>query len=76
MAVTVQMPVIRRGATGADVSKAQALINVLTGRGLVVDGDFGPATSAAVEDVQRFLKMSPVDGVIGPATWRVLIELP
>lgn len=50
---------------------AQTAINRISGRGLTVDGDFGPATDRAVRDLQRWLGLQ-VDGVIGPQTWKVL----
>lgn len=53
------------------VKFAQQAINRISGRGLTVDGDFGPATDKAVRDLQRWLHLT-VDGVIGPQTWRIL----
>lgn len=45
-------PTLRRSARGADVRRLQDLLN---GKGatLVVDGDFGPATEAAVKQAQK-----------------------
>jgi len=38
---------------------------------LVVDGDYGVRTKAAVKAFQRSVKL-PVDGIAGPDTWQVL----
>ena len=54
--------VIRQGAKGAEVSKIQKAL------GITEDGDFGPATHAAVKKWQ--LKKGLVsDGIVGPATY-------
>lgn len=58
---------IRRGSTGADVRKLQALL------GIAVDGIFGPQTEAAVRRYQKAHKLT-VDGVVGPKTWNSLIK--
>lgn len=63
--------VLRRGSRGDAVKWAQVGINNLSGRGLTVDGDFGPATEKAVIDLQRWCHLS-VDGVIGPRMWGIL----
>lgn len=72
---TVTLPVLRSGAEGVDVIALQLL---LIGRGYDcgpwgADGDFGPATYGAVTRFQREHGLE-VDGVIGPETWRALIE--
>lgn len=59
------------GASGGDVSEAQALLQnwgYYTG---VVDGVFGASTSAAVKWFQGSNGLVP-DGVIGPVTWSAL----
>ncbi len=43
------------------------------GRGLAVDGIFGPKTEAAVRDFQQALGIT-VDGIVGPQTWRALVS--
>jgi hypothetical protein len=67
-------PVLRQGSTGTAVSSVQAFLRRVFpsyAGGLVIDGDFGPATDAAVREFQRRVGLS-VDGVIGPATWAKL----
>lgn len=54
------------GSTGKGVRDLQTDLNKL-GYGLAVDGDFGPATLAAVKDFQRKQGLQ-VDGVVGPNT--------
>jgi peptidoglycan hydrolase-like protein with peptidoglycan-binding domain len=43
------------------------------GRGLALDGVFGPRTTAAVRGFQQALGLS-VDGIVGPLTWRALVS--
>jgi peptidoglycan hydrolase-like protein with peptidoglycan-binding domain len=43
------------------------------GRGLAVDGIFGPKTEAAVRGFQQALGIT-VDGIAGPQTWRALVS--
>lgn len=64
-------PVVRRGARGHAVRTLQ---HVLRGRGqqVVVDGDFGPGTEAAVRRYQQAKGLAP-DGVVGARTWSALI---
>lgn len=63
--------ILRRGDVNDCVKFAQVGINRISGRGLVVDGQFGPATEDAVRDLQRWCRLS-VDGVIGPKTWALI----
>ena len=55
------------GAKGEAVRAVQTLL-----AGLTVDGDFGPATDAAVREFQQ-LFAPPVDGIVGPDTWHTLM---
>lgn len=67
-------PTIQLGSTGAAVERAQQLLTAKFNHPLTIDGDFGPLTEAAVKDVQEFFKVT-VDGVVGPVTWSILINL-
>ncbi|KJL43446.1 peptidoglycan-binding domain-containing protein [Microbacterium trichothecenolyticum] len=55
------------GPKGEAVRAVQTLL-----AGLTVDGDFGPATDAAVREFQQ-LFAPPVDGIVGPVTWHTLM---
>jgi peptidoglycan hydrolase-like protein with peptidoglycan-binding domain len=66
-----QRPVLKQGSTGADVMTLQQkliALSLLTG---TADGNFGPATTAAVIKFQQS-KNLPADGVVGPSTWAAL----
>jgi len=63
-------PTLVEGDTGPAVETLQTRLNVW-GAKLTVDGDFGPATLAAVEAFQTAQKLT-VDGVVGPQTWAAL----
>lgn len=60
-------PEIRRGAQGDWVRTLQTLLNG-HGANLAVDGDFGPATEAAVRAFQGVQGIGQ-DGIVGPVTW-------
>ena len=61
----------RRDSAGArDVRRVQAWLT-LAGSRTHVDGDFGPATEAAVRDFQRRCAL-PVTGTVGERTWAAL----
>jgi hypothetical protein len=69
--------VLKRGSKGDAVRTMQARLNLHLvngyGKGISTDGDFGPATEAAVRWYQECRHGAPfnlsVDGVVGPATW-------
>ncbi len=68
--------VLRRGDSGVDVRTLQYMLAVLaefreTLRPLKVDGDFGPATEAAVTAFQNSAGLA-ADGVAGEQTWNRL----
>jgi peptidoglycan hydrolase-like protein with peptidoglycan-binding domain len=62
---------LRRGASGGAVQPMQHLLRA-HGSGIAADGDFGPATEAAVQGFQTANGL-PVDGVVGPITWPRLV---
>jgi peptidoglycan hydrolase-like protein with peptidoglycan-binding domain len=62
---------IQDGQISGCVTELQTLLNK-NGAGLVVDGDFGPATLAAVRSYQSSRGLS-VDGIVGPLTKASLI---
>lgn len=66
-------PVLRRGSQGRHVHTLQGRLDEL-GFELVNDGDFGPATEAAVKAFQKAAgePLSGQDGVVGPRTWAAL----
>ena len=61
---------LRRGSKGEEVRKLQTGLNRL-GYDLVVDGDFGPKTVAAVRKFQREQGLS-IDAIVGKNTWSAL----
>jgi hypothetical protein len=71
---------VRRGDTGDAVRAAQESLAFRGGVGNpVVDGEFGPKTEALVRAFQQQVhdfddKTFPVDGIVGPLTWRALIS--
>ena len=67
-------PTLTEGDTGPAVQTLQTRLNVW-GANLTVDGDFGPATLAAVKTFQAQQNLT-VDGIVGPQTWAVLNQTP
>ena len=77
----LQLPLLKRGATGNAVESAQLLLihrgydcgghKSLFGRE-TPDGDFGPATDKAIRDFQSECDLES-DGEIGMETWAALI---
>jgi len=63
-------PTLTEGDTGPAVQTLQTRLNVW-GATLTVDGNFGPATLAAVKAFQAAQKLT-VDGIVGPQTWSAL----
>lgn len=70
---TVKLPVLRQGSHSGYVKTLQILLNKYHNAALAEDGDFGPATAAAVQDYQRSRKLG-VDGIVGEETWSSLLK--
>lgn len=67
---------LRLGDSGSIVRDLQYMLAVLGDyypevRPIEYDGVFGPQTEAAVRDFQTLAGL-PVDGIVGPETWRLL----
>ena len=77
--VDIEMPVLRKGSTGAAVKTLQRLLRQLQyvntdGKTLIiVDGDFGSNTEAAVKRYQQ-KHLNGVDGIVGIKTWNKLLN--
>jgi len=65
------MPVYRLGSRGTEVMKIQATLNKIGYNPGSIDGVFGRQTEEAVREFQKNNGLTP-DGVIGPATYRIL----
>ena len=57
---------------GTRVDRHEAVGTIQKWLGLKVDNVFGPATESAVKSFQIFNGLSPIDGIVGPATWAKL----
>jgi hypothetical protein len=66
-------PVLQQGASGASVKELQQLLNRENRARLTADGQFGPATTAAVKAYQLSRGLV-ADGVVGEQTWNALIS--
>ena len=67
------MVVSREGLTHHHVRRLQAILQRVFGYlDLVVDGDHGPKTTAAVKDWQRRVKL-PISGVVDADDWALLL---
>ena len=75
--VTKQFPrVLREGDSGTGVLSLQYYLSFLaayynTIPAVSIDGAFGPATRAAVVDLQSTFGLVP-DGIVGPETWETM----
>ncbi|OKJ78383.1 peptidoglycan-binding protein [Streptomyces sp. CB02460] len=64
---------VSNGSNGSAVKALQVQLNKYGG-GLTVDGAFGAGTEAKVRAFQQSKGLSPVDGIVGPATWEALLS--
>lgn len=64
---------VKEGASGAQVKAVQHLLNENGQDAGEVDGEFGPATTAAVKAFQTAKKLS-ADGAVGQKTWTALLS--
>jgi peptidoglycan hydrolase-like protein with peptidoglycan-binding domain len=67
-------PTLHPGDTGLAVSEAQYLLTRYIQEPAAVDGVFGPATEAAVQDYQQKFGLS-VTGLVDPPTWTSLMTV-
>lgn len=61
--------------TGGKVHVWQNAINVVSGRGLQVDGVFGPATAKATQDFEAITGIGRDAGVVGAQCWGTMAKL-
>lgn len=79
--INVNVTTVRRGSVGGRVQKMQGLVNAnfispTDPIGfLTEDGNFGARTDERIRAIQSFFGMT-VDGVVGPKTWELLINIP
>lgn len=66
--LNISLPELHEGSEGAPVSKWQTLLNFY-GANIKVDGEFGPITKGATQDLQAKFGAESIDGIVGPETW-------
>lgn len=77
--VNIEMPILRKGSSGNAVKTLQRLLRQLQyvnldGKTLlIVDGNFGSNTEAAVKRYQQ-KHLNGVDGIVGVKTWNKLLN--
>jgi peptidoglycan hydrolase-like protein with peptidoglycan-binding domain len=64
-------PLVKKGSTGAAVTKAQHLLELMGYDPGPIDGIFGAKTEAAVKRFQTDFGLT-ADGIVGPKTWAML----
>jgi peptidoglycan hydrolase-like protein with peptidoglycan-binding domain len=72
-AKVVLLPTIRRPDTGEAVRMAQKVLIYTNYLAPKADGKFGPNTEAGVKKYQKAHGLV-VDGIIGPNTWRKIVD--
>jgi peptidoglycan hydrolase-like protein with peptidoglycan-binding domain len=83
--ITLDLPILRKGAQGGTVMRLQQMLDVFVGHGeegapvqpVKADGVFGPKTEQAVKTFQRGQLGGTItaDGIAGPKTWTKLLTL-
>jgi N-acetylmuramoyl-L-alanine amidase len=68
---TNAMPILRHGMRGDEVRQLQQRLRAKGVYSGAIDGIFGSQTEAAVRQIQQTNNLT-VDGIVGPATWRIL----
>jgi Putative peptidoglycan binding domain len=64
-------PVVKSGSNGHPIKTLQHLLRA-RGQNVVVDGEFGPRTEAAVKTFQASHGLA-ADGIVGPLTWAAVV---
>lgn len=70
-AVSITIPILKRGSRGEAVRSLQTMLNA-KGASLEVDGSFGPATDKALREFQESRDLE-IDGSCGAETWTALL---
>ncbi len=63
----VDRSMLKLGDSGEPVRNLQIFYNAVRIKAIIEDGDFGPATEAAVKDLQKYYNLDQ-DGIYGPKT--------
>jgi hypothetical protein len=66
-------PILMMGDRGDAVKSVQEMLITLTYTGVEADGIFGAYTESAVKRFQGNMSLV-VDGIVGPATWEILVR--
>jgi len=62
---------VKQGSNGKMAKMCQQQINLLSGQGVVEDGDFGPQSVNALKNIQSLFGLT-ADGICGAQTWQAL----
>ena len=71
--IMITYPTVRQGSRGEVVTQLQLFLSNL-GSTLQIDGIFGNGTASAVRAFQKKYGLD-VDGIVGPKTWKKLLEV-
>jgi peptidoglycan hydrolase-like protein with peptidoglycan-binding domain len=71
--VTIQLDVLKKGCSNAQVYAVQTMLNGFIGADIAFDGYFGSQTEQAVKNYQSKRGL-PVTGVVDEATWIQLLK--